>query len=69
MFRLLKQNEMLCVNGGFYYIPVYDIYKYYRRVGNKRVYLGMSKKFITTVQVSSTSDEKERIRNVFVVYR
>ena len=68
MFKSLNQNEMLNVNGGFYYIPVYDVYKYYRRVGNRTVYLGKDKKFITTEQVSSDSGLTERIRNTYTIY-
>ena len=31
MFMTLNQQEMLKVNGGFYYVPVYDVYVYYVR--------------------------------------
>ncbi len=36
MFRALNQNEMLCVNGGFKYIPVYNPI-YIRYIHNGRV--------------------------------
>jgi hypothetical protein len=68
MFRALNQNEMLCVNGGFYYVPVYDIYKYYRRVGNRTVYLGRDKKFVRTEQVASGSGITELTRYIYKRY-
>ena len=66
MLRALNQREMMNVNGGFYYIPVYDIYKYYHRVGGKLVYLGSDKKFLYTEQVASNSGLTERIRNTYI---
>lgn len=46
MFNVMNENEMMNVNGGFYYVPSYKIvwsgHHYYR-------------KYVGTVQVSSGS--------------
>lgn len=68
MFKTMNQNEMLCVNGGFYYVPVYDVTKYYRYVRGKKCVYGTDKKFVGTQQVASGSGISEIIRNTTWVY-
>ena len=57
MFKSLNQNEMLKVNGVFYYVHVYDFY--YSSSGLKKV-------FIRTEQVASNSGTTYIVRRVYV---
>ena len=57
MFKSLNQNEMLKVNGGFYYVPVYDFYY---------TSSGLQKVFIKTEQVASNSGTTYIVRRVYV---
>lgn len=62
MFKTLNQNEMMTVNGGFYYVPVYNrrfLRTTYKRrttgqvVGVETKLLGST--FVGTQQVASNS--------------
>ena len=62
MFKTLNQNEMMYVNGGFYYVPVYN--RYYRKTTYKLRATGqtvgvsikkLGETFLGTQQVASGS--------------
>lgn len=60
MFKTLNQNEMMTVNGGFYYVPEYNRYlrhvEYFhngRKVGTGRKVI--KKDYLGTQQVASDS--------------
>lgn len=64
MFKTLNQNEMMTVNGGFYYVPVYNRKflktTYKRRTNGRVVVVGvdtklLSSSFAGTQQVASDS--------------
>lgn len=56
MFKTLNLNEIMQVNGGFKYIPVYEVERYFI---NGRYYYG-PKKFIRLEQVAS-NDRRTQI--------
>ena len=50
MFKALNQVEMLNVNGGFYYVPVYNKYydKFIYRNKDTKALIGVSEKYLYT---------------------
>lgn len=63
MFNALNKNEMMNVNGGFKYIPVYQITRYYQHGG----FVGQSpKKYVGQQQVTNNDTRPEIIRYVDV---
>lgn len=62
MFSAMQQKEMMTVNGGFYYVPLYD--EYYKTYNGRRIL--MYKVFITTVQVPSGSGITYKVRDIIV---
>jgi len=67
MFKTLNKNEMMNVNGGFKYIPVYNVYitKTYR--GGKLISTTTSRKYAGTQQVASY-DPRSEIVNTYTKY-
>jgi hypothetical protein len=60
MIKILNLNEMMQVNGGFKYIPVYVVKRYYAPNGRL---IGMSnKKFIGLEQVASNDSRTQIIK-------
>lgn len=57
MFKTLSQKEMMNVNGGFKYIPVYDFYY---------TSSGLERRFVKTVQVPSNDKRKYIERYTYV---
>ena len=68
MFKTLNQQEMLKVNGGFYYVPVYDIIIYLEWVDGHWKEKSRREILVRLDQVSSSSGERKRIRNIIPVY-
>ncbi len=68
MFKTLDQQEMLKVNGGFYYVPVYDVYVYYVRFRDRWIVKETRKVRIGMKQVANNSGIREWIRRTIPVY-
>ena len=63
MFKSLSKNEMMNVNGGYRYIPVYQITRYYQHGG----FVGQSpKKYVGQQQVTNNDPRNEMINYVHV---
>ena len=57
MFKTLNQKEMINVNGGFKYIPVYEVKKYYKN----GIFLGQDKEKFKRLEQVASSDSRNKI--------
>lgn len=68
MFKTLNQQEMLKVNGGFYYVPIYDVCIYFEWVDGHWKEKDRKKVVVGLIQVENNSGKRERIRDIIPVF-
>ncbi|MBO4484501.1 MAG: hypothetical protein J5738_03840 [Lachnospiraceae bacterium] len=63
MFKTLNQSEMLCVNGGFKYIPVYQrvVHRYIKNGSVVRVVYTNDLYFTGHLEQVASTDSRTRI--------